>query len=356
MRMRGLFSLNLPSKTLFLAVTVLLSRMSLPAQTVIWSGADALSGVNTNWSDSTNWTGGAPGPATNIFLINSGANSAQGVVNNIVNNNTTISSLNYGNTNGFHTTQINAGVTLAVSNTAAATLVFVGTGSDNGANQILYTTMTGPGAFTATGSNSGSIFSIQQGSTSSGSHMATLDMSALANFKLTIGRLLIGGNGGSSGNVNRPSGTIYLAGTNTIRVNGSAPAIDIGDGPSNSGTENVYLGRTNAIFADTMTVARQKCTATMAFNPAFGAGATFSLNGNTNSRVSVLAIGDFSAQSGSGSVTFGTMDLVGGTVNVQVDTCYVAEGQTGGGGGPTTGVLDIGAGVFDVNTLNVGYV
>jgi autotransporter-associated beta strand protein len=326
------------------------------AQSVIWSGHDATNGLNFNWSDSTNWTGGTPGSATNIYFFDPGANNSQGVVDNIVNSNTTILSLDYGNTNGFHTTQINSGATLTVSNNAATTLFFGGTGTDDGGAQTVYSTMTGPGSFAVVGSNSGSTFILQQCSGTSGSHMATLDMSGLANFKAAIGQLLIGGDGGSSGNVNHPSGTIYLAATNTIRVNGAVPAIDVGDAPSNGGTENIYLGESNAIFADSMTVARQKCTATLTFNPSLTGNPVLYLNGNTNSRVSTLAVGDFSAQSTSASVVFGTVNLTGGTVNAQVNVCYVAEGQTGNGTGPTTGVLDLGPGLFNVNTLNVGYI
>lgn len=335
---------------------MLLANSSAISQTIVWNGYDATNSVNLNWSDTTNWTGGTPGPATNVEFFDPGANGSQGLVNNVVTNNTRILSLEYGNTNGFHTTEINSGDTLMVSNSAAAVLFFDGTGTDDGGTQTVYSTITGPGTFTVAGANSGSTFSIQQCSGTSGSHMATLNMSGLANFNAVIGRLLIGGNGGSVGNVNRPSGTIYLAGTNTIRVNGAAPAIDVGDAPSNGGTEAVYLGATNAIFADSMTIARQKCTATLMFNPSLSGNPFLLLNGNTNSRVTALAVGDFSAQSTSGSTVSGTMNLTGGTVNARVDVCYVAEGQTGTGSGTTTGVLDLGPGLFNVNTLNVGYI
>lgn len=334
----------------------LLSNATTIAQTVIWSGHDATNGVNFDWSDTTNWMGGTPGSAANIEFFDPGASSSQGVVNNVVNSNTTVLSLEYGNTNGFHTTQINLGVTLTISNSAADVLFFGGTGTDDGAAQAVYSTVTGPGSFALAGANSGSTFILQQCSGTSGSHMATLNMSGLANFKVAIGRLLIGADGGSSGDMNRPSGTIYLAGTNTIRVNGAAPAIDVGDAPSNGGTEVVYFGKTNAIFADSMTIARQKCTATVMFNPSLTGNPILYLNGNTNSRVSTLAVGDFSAQSTSASVVLGTVNLTGGTVNAQVNVCYVAEGQTGDGTGPTTGVLELGPGLFNVNTLNVGYV
>ena len=328
------------------------------AQTVVWSGVDAANSVNTNWSDANNWTGGTPGRGTNVCFFDPGAQGAQGVVNNIVNGNTTILSLQYGNTNGFHTTQVNPGTTLTVSNNAAANLVFVGTATDNGASQSLYSRMTGSGSFAVVGTNTGSFFIVQQGSASSGSHLATLDLSGLANFNLTAGRLVAGGaNAGSSGASNRLSGTLYLAGTNSIRVNGAAPAVDVGDSTSNGATSYLYLGQTNAIFADSMTIAHSKATCTLAFNPALAGGnPVLNLSGNTNSRVSALAVGDFSAESASTSTTLGTVNLTGGTVNAHVDTCYVGRGQTGTGTGTATGTLSLGSGVFNVNTLNVGYV
>ncbi|HXB61194.1 MAG TPA: hypothetical protein VNU95_16595, partial [Candidatus Acidoferrales bacterium] len=314
---------RLPWSCLFLAIGLLLVDKQLLAQTIVWSGTDATAGVNTNWSDVNNWTGGTPGSAANIYFFDAGANSAQGVLNNIISANTTILSLQYGNTNGFHTTQINAGVTLTVSDSGAANLVFAGTGTDNGVSQTLYSTVTGPGSLVVNSGNSGSAFFVQQGSANNGVHMATLDMSGLANFNLTVGRLLVG-NGGSAGSSNWPSGRLYLAGTNTIRVNGAGPAIDVGDSFMNTGTNYIYMGRTNAIYADSMAVGRQKCTSTLAFNASMGGNPVLYLNGNTNSRVTALAIGDFSAQTGSGSITFGTMNLLGGTVNAQVNTCYVA--------------------------------
>ena len=49
----------------------------LIAQTVVWNGNDATNNVNTNWSDANNWTGGTPGPATNICFFDPGANGAR---------------------------------------------------------------------------------------------------------------------------------------------------------------------------------------------------------------------------------------------------------------------------------------
>jgi autotransporter-associated beta strand protein len=348
------------SKILAWATIVALAGKPLPAQTIVWSGNDATNNVNTNWSDANNWTGGTPGPATNICFFNPGANGTQDVVNNIVAGNTTILSLQYGNTNNYHTTLINPGVTLTVSNTAAANLVFVGTGTDNGASQMVDATVTGTGGhLVVTGTNSGSVVIIQQGSANSGTHNATLNLAGLDTFNLTAGRLLVGGAAGSSINAsNWCSGTLILAKTNVIQLNGAtAPALDEGDAVNNGATQLLQLGQTNVLFIDTVTIAHSKATATLQFNPAFAGGnPVLYLRGNTNAQVNALAIGDFSPQTTSASTTTGTVNLTGGTVNALVNTCSVGIGQTGSGAGTSTGTLILGAGVFNVNTLNVGYV
>lgn len=341
-------------------VIALLAETPAIAQTVVWSGSDANRNVNTNWNDASNWTGGTPGPATNICFYDTGANAVQGAVDNIVNVNTTILSLQYGNTNGFHTTQIEGGVTLTVSNNAAATLVFVGTGTDNGAGQMVDAVVTGLGGhLVVVGTNGGSVMIIQQGSGSSGTHNATLNLAGLDTFNLTAGRLLVGGAPGSSVNAsNYCSGTLILAKTNVIQLNGStAPALDEGDADNNGATQLLQLGQTNALFIDSMTIAHAKATATLQFNPVFAASnATLYLRGNTNSRVTTLAIADFSPQTTSASTTYGIMDLSGGLVNAQLNTCSVGIGQTGAGIGTATGNLSMGAGLCNANILNVGYV
>lgn len=97
------------------------------AQTVAWSGVDAISQVNSNWSDANNWSGGTPRSNALIYFFDAGTNGARGVANNIVSSNTTIFSLEYGNTNGFHTTQISAGARLTISNNGVDNFVYVGT-------------------------------------------------------------------------------------------------------------------------------------------------------------------------------------------------------------------------------------
>lgn len=350
-------SLRLPA---VLLASLFLTQLARPA-TVTWSGVDALALVNTNWSDASNWSGGTPAPANSILFTNLGTAAAVSNIDNIVDVNTTNLALKYANTTGFHTTLIKPGVTLTVTNTGSGNLVFVGTGTDSGASQIVDVTITGAGGHLAVSStNVGSLMVVQQGAGASGSHTAILDLSGLDTFNLTAGRLLLAGaplsGGGPS---NYLSGTLFLAKTNSIRLNGTAaPTMNVGDAVSNGGTTYAYLGQTNAIYADSITIARLKATATMAFNPALlGNNPVLLLNGNANSRVNALAIGDFSSQtSASTSTTTGNVDLSAGTVNALVNTCYLGRGQASTGAGTTTGTLTIGAGVFNVNTLYAAYV
>ena len=111
-------------------------------------------------------------------------------------------------------------------------------------------------------------------------------------------------------------------------------------------------------FTDTLTVARQKSNSRLQFNPAFTNSnlPVLVLRGRSSSRVSNLSVGDNSAQSTSGSATTGTIDLSGGILDAQVDSCYIARGQAGTGAGGATGTLTFSDGILDVNTMEVGSV
>ena len=252
-----------------LLVIVLVGATSLHTPAVIWSGA---AGADTNWSNSLNWTGGAPA-GNDVLFYDPGAVSAISNLNNVVDSSTTILSLQYGNTNNFHTTRINPGVTLTVSNPAAGNLVFVGTGTGFNASQTVTATVTGAGgALAVAGPHSGSVMQIQQGAVNAGSHVASLDRSGLDTFTLAAGRLLVGGNPGT-GASNLVTGTLNLAKTTLIELHGTtAPVLNVGDAASNgagsANTNSLQLGQTNALFADTLAIGRSKSVGALRFNPA----------------------------------------------------------------------------------------
>jgi autotransporter-associated beta strand protein len=336
------------------------------AATVIWSGYDATNNVNTNWSDSLNWSGVTPAAANSVFFYDAGGVVTVSNINNIVDGTTTILSLQYGNTNGNHTTLINPGVTLTVSNNATGSLLAVGTLTDNGGSQIMDATVTGSaGSLVVVSTNVGSYLEVQQGASSGGSHTAVLDLSGLGTFNLTAGRLLVAANFASGGGAsNYLAGTLTLAKTNFIQLNGTTtPTLDIGDAISNPNTLTtnlLQLGQTNALFIDTIGIGRTKQNGTVKFNPAFtGNNPALYLRGKSATRVGTLAIGDYSSQvgnPGSGSASTGTLDLSLGTVDAQVNLCYVGRGQVSTNTGGATGILTLNAGAFNVNTLNLATV
>lgn len=326
---------------------------------ILWSGADAA--APPFWSDPLNWqqpgTPAAPASSQAVLFYDLGAGSTAGTVNDVVDASTTIQSLQYGNTNNYHTTQVNPGVTLTVTNPAAANLVFIGTGTDNGANQIVNATITGSGGRWVVGSSS--IISqmiVQQGSATAGSHNATLNLAGLGAFNLTIGRLLVGGAPSASTSAsNYCSGTLVLAKTNIIHLTSTiTPALDLGDSLNNGATNLLQLGQTNALYVDTLTVGNAKALSTLQFNPALAAlHPALLLAGNSSARVAALAIADFSSQATSPVNSVGAVDLSLGSVNAQVNTCSIAKGQNGSGSGTATGTLTIGTGTFNVNTLSI---
>jgi hypothetical protein len=360
------------------------------AATVVWSGAD--SAVTTNWSDGLNWFGNlAPGAVDTAVLGTNGMSTGpgSGQVDNIVSASTTVGALMYAPTNGFRNTFIAPGSTLTISNTTVTSSLLSGTQTDAGGDTTVYNTVIGTGAALVLNStNVGSAILIQQSSGTAGAHRSTVDLSALDTFNATVGRILIGVQGPLNAvagqvpipNTVRPAGTLIMARTNIVRTtqtglivggqdggNGSGqggaasisgPAIVLGDGASNGGQGVVQLGQTNALFTDTICVGRQKSVGnTLSFNPAF-ASPTLFLRGVTSNRVMRLAVaddGNLSTSTTGASAVIGSVDLSFGTSDLMLDTLVLANGQTGNGTAPITGTFTLGAGVMDVNTVNVGY-
>jgi hypothetical protein len=380
-------SIVIPARVLIASLLLTVSIVA-PAATVVWSGADFVN--TTNWSDGLNWVGNvAPGTIDTAFFGTNGMSAGPGSTDNIVSANTTVAALTYAPTNGFRNTFIAPGVTLTLSNSVVTSSLLSGTQTDAGGDATVYNAVSGAGATLVVNStNVGSALLIQQSSGTAGAHRSTVDLSGLDNFNATVGRILIAVQGPlnavagqvSIPNIVRPAGTLMLAKTNVIRTtqvglivggqdggNGSGqggaasisgPAIVLGDGASNGGQGVMQLGQTNAIFTDTISVARQKSTATsLSFNAAFTSPSLY-LRGVTSNRVMRLAVaddGNLSTSTTGASAVTGTVDLSIGTSDLMIDTLVIANGQTGNGTAPITGTFTLGAGLMDVNVVNVGY-
>src|ERR1039458_8119978 len=106
----------------FLIAVVAFCHLANAQGTYTWNATNSVS-VSTNWNANANWpdTGGTfPGSAASDIGIftNVGVPSGASTVTNVVSARTTISFLTYGLTTpsaAFHNTQMNPGVTLAVS-------------------------------------------------------------------------------------------------------------------------------------------------------------------------------------------------------------------------------------------------
>jgi hypothetical protein len=331
-----------------LILTTVTQAISHPPGAMIWNGPGA--GAN-NWSAPGNWLGGAaPEMFDDVKFFDAGASGvAVSNINNVVDGafSGSIASLQYGNTNGNHTTSIAAGKTLTVSGTNH---FIVGTETDNGAGQTVFATVTGTSGTLNVNSPQAGLIVRQGTANSGGSQRATFDLSGLGSFNATINQVLIG----VAGPVNRPTGTLYLGKTNTVTAIGS-PGILMGDSSSNTGGQNLfYLGQANWLFVDSVTVARQKANASIRFNPAL-ANPTATFRGSDSlSRVSSWMIADNSAQSTSSSSALGTNDFSGGRLDALVDAIVLGKSQKTTGAN-SIGVLTFNAGTVDVNTLQVGF-
>lgn len=314
--------------------------------TLVWNGTNNVS-ANTNWSSANNWSPTyAPEYADNVKFFDAGASGiAVSNVNNFIAFDTTIASLQFGNTNGNHMTLIGDGNTLTISGGLTA-----GTETDNGNAQVVSANITG-GSGTLNLNNSSANLTVRQGSANSGSQRATLDMSGLGEFDATINQISIGIAG-----VNRPAGTLYLARTNNVTLS-SSPGIYMADSGSNGGAQSIlYFGINNQIYADSITIGSQKSSAAIAFAPYFtNQNPTLYLRSASGDRMAQWLVGDNSKQGTSGSSCSGTVDFSGGSVDAQVDAIYLGKGQTSTGAGSATGTLTLNAGTLDVNTLEAGY-
>ena len=359
-----------------LAVACLVSNGQ--AATIVWSGA---SGTDTNWSDGNNWAGNvAPGGGDDVKFFNAGTNGVAGTPNNLVDGSFAgdIGSLQYGNTNGFHTTVIAAGQILSITNTGG---LIVGTPGDVGVAYTNRPTITGSGG-TLDVNNASAVISLNQGTaTSVNFPQSILDLSGLGNFNATVNRIGIGTqytpNPGAANQ--REAGTLYLAATNNITVTYAVPLATYQAGGKTNGIElnrntgnnagstthsSLFLGLTNVINLDSIGIGRDKsdanCYGFMGFNPAFissGPVAYFYGVTGPGSRVTWWAVGDGDSSASSSHGGYGINDFSGGTVYAFVNEMVLARDASSSSdtwAGPHTGVLTFTNGTIDINTLLIG--
>ncbi|MBI5384155.1 MAG: hypothetical protein HZA90_05655 [Verrucomicrobia bacterium] len=350
------------------AACCLVSCLSASADLVNWTGGAA---PNLNWSAFGNWNGGLPGAANDFKFYDDATSSTANTVNNIVDADVTAHSLHYAHSNYlFHTTQIGAGQTLTIANepgTYTGLSLAAGALITTEASLQVSCAITGAGGTLSILSNHTARLWVGQGSfTNFTTPRATLDLSGLDTFTSSAGQVFVGVKLGTVAgdplHQNWASGTLILAKTNTIVAAGGSgtlgtgTAILVGYSPSNGGTNYLYLGRTNAIFANGISVGNRKSVGTVAFYEGFTNDNPVAMfRSHTGGRLANFWIGDDFAETGTGLINVGTANFTGGTVDVVADNLIVARGQNINNRDTLAyGELTFDRGTIEANALRIG--
>jgi hypothetical protein len=436
----GSASESADSKSILLTLS---SGPITPRGNVFWVGPDPVT-ASINWSDNTNWfLPPLPAPVDTAFFDNTGQSASPGAAaaDNIVDRNIAVAGLWYAETNsngvyGWHNTVINSNVTLTIASTNASIVLETGTQTDpqlavGPGSASCFATINSPNGLGSGGKlvvndpNPESFMVVSQGSSTyagtlgGGELFASLDMSGLDTFQGTFGRLLLGIEGGAPTpgvptllDSSRQSGRVSLAATNILNLTQvgniqgsgvaavSGPALvlcDQGGAAGGFGDDPslLYLGETNAIYADTITIGREGSvhTAVFAFNPASpwaGQPQGLYLRGQSSNRVSEVVVADTTLSGTTGNAagngglpstggnneapapyqvtpppggnttsdptgvnagSVGLMDVSQGASDIMIDTLILGKSRNAAGGGYALGVLNMGLGTLNVNTL-----
>lgn len=346
----------------------------------IWAGTS----TPGNWSDSTQWQGGAvPGAGDDVIFTEAGATNNP-VTNSIVDASTTVGSLRFAQTNSqYQTLLINPAVTLAVTGTNGLSFLRDYIGGLGGIAKKMNANITGIGGTLIVSNESGNIAMLADNN-----QQETLDLSGLGNFVADVNRIGLGDyqlfpNFSNLLDNNYGNGTFprnYFAFVNLARTNVITAIYADPDDYTNSATRDysltlgnnlfggtsstpVYtlnLGITNAFFLDSLCFAHASLSSLVQFNTAFTNFSPVAVFRGTNGgRMSMWAesdLGQGDATQGSGSNDKTTVDLSKGTVDALVDTLALSRDRINVlGGGNAQSTLILGHGNFDVNNAFIGY-
>jgi hypothetical protein len=341
----------------------------------VWSGAGGPNDMF--WSDAINWTGSTPGPGFSASFTSAGATTTL-MTNNIVATNVTILQLNYEtNSSGYHTTWIQNGVTLTVTNGSTATgtqaiqVGGAGNGTDNSFSGFVTNTITGLGGTLlvegnplGSGLNNSLNIQVRQNATAAPARLVTFDMSGLGTLSAVVGKFYVA-QGGSGANQTNVSGWCLLARTNIIYCirPANAGTFEVGDSSGGAFTlpgSALYLGITNSLYSDNFRIGKQKATNNLVcFNPAFTNGMTPAVlirdTNGPSSYVTFWSIGDADTEVTTPDFVQANCDFSGGKVDALVNSMVLARGSTSASdSGSAVGTLTFTAGTMIINNLTNG--
>ncbi|HEY3761080.1 MAG TPA: hypothetical protein VGN23_04980 [Verrucomicrobiae bacterium] len=341
----------------------------------LWSG---VGGANDMfWADAVNWTGQTPGPGFSASFASVGATTAP-TTNNIVAQNVTILQLNYEtNNSGYHTTWIQDGVTLTVSNNTTATGIQAlmvggaGNGVDNAFSKPVTNIITGQnGTLLIEGNQLGSgqinslNFQVRQDAVNCPARLVTLDMSGLGTLNAVVGKFYVA-QGGSGANQTNVSGCAFLARTNIIYCirPGNAGIFEVGDSSGGAFTlpgSALYFGITNSLYTDNLRFGKQKATNNLiCFNPSFTNITTPAIlirdTNGPSSYVTFWSIGDADTEATVPDYAQANVDFSGGKVDALINGMVLGRGETSvSDSGLQQGTLTFSGGTMVINNLTNG--
>ena len=321
--------------------------------------------MDLNWSTAANWIGGVPSPTTDVYFNTNGV-VLDASVNNMVNANTVIQSLNYNHTNAYngaqtyHNTFIADGVTLVVSNAATGDAVFVGSGLSLPSSSTRAAISGANGSLMVQATNGD--LNVRQGGSQNSAGTAVLDMSGLSNLTVRAQSVLVAGDGTNGDPTrDRAAGQLKLARESYLYLGTAYPlGLAVGKSIGNGGTGGILeLGQTNLIFADYgMGVGLGKSSACSVRFGNFTNGYARFRNSNGTDRQIYWLIGDCSAVAYTGNSNSATLDFSGGAVDALLNVLVVGRSVNDGKGldaGGTDGTLTFSNGVIDADSAIVGY-
>ncbi len=349
----------------------------------IWSGADYLSGVSTNWNDAGNWVGASvPGASDDVIFAQSGATNAATITNVFVTANTIVSSIRFAPTNSAfktYTLSLNPGVTLAATGSQGFSLlkdvlnVYTGLGG-------MTVTLQGIGGTLAVNNETANFYSYVDNQ-----QAYTFDCSGLGNLACDVNRFGLADytlfpNYRNYNDQNNYGGqprsaipTINFARTNSVKAVFADPynytnsdsrrygfSLVQASELSGSGTQPVIsFGISNIFNVDGVCIAGANSRCTVQFNTIFAASNPIAIFRGTNGgRMSMYCESDGGATNTANSNIKCTVDLSKGSLDMLVDRFYIGRDRTKIQSGSTpnyAGGFLMGKGTLDANTMILGF-
>lgn len=312
------------------------------------------------WSNPLNWSNNVAAGSTDAarFISGIGTTNGPGLVNNIVDVDTTVQNLLYQPVApDYHTTLINPGVTLTVYDPTVSGEIFAARLGTSGSTDLSQVAIRGAGRMVVGDTNSpaptvgAGFMRVNVPSTTAGPYWATLDMSELDYFACAPSDIRVGASGSGAGT----QGTWIMAKTNLVITGATAD-----DGSYYSGlmigftsattdwssAGDVQLGQENMLQLYRLRVGVSRATNGSLGGPGGGVGEwskagwggtmefrtglvnpTVKMRGvNGLDRVSDILIGDnYRVSSASATTSTGYLDLSGGTVDIVTGSLQIGR-------------------------------